>query len=106
MELRAGTTIFSVTGGVMPDGTCVFALVDKDEGRSITNNAEAVIAELYSWFGPLFDGAVVVYRDTQGIWDELLICDNQFHDFKAIGAATNKEAIIKALEGRNIGVSD
>lgn len=43
-------------------------LVDLDRGgRSVTNDAEAVVAEMLA----MHPGRRVVYRDSRGRWDEL-----------------------------------
>jgi hypothetical protein len=49
----------------------VICIVDNDRGRSVTNDAENVIADLIA------DGIDVsrpiIYRDTQGVWDQLMV---------------------------------
>lgn len=42
-------------------------IVDEDIGRSVTNDAEKVVMELYAEFG----NKRIIYRDTMGRWDEL-----------------------------------
>lgn len=42
-------------------------IVDNDDGRSVTNDAERVVAELVARFG----NRRFFYRDTIGRWDEL-----------------------------------
>lgn len=42
-------------------------IVDYDDSRSVTNDAEAVVAALQ----PEYPGFRVIYRDTDGNWDEL-----------------------------------
>jgi hypothetical protein len=49
----------------------VIAIVDYDQGRSVTNDAENVIADLAACFD--LSRYRVIYRDTRGIWDELLV---------------------------------
>lgn len=62
-----------------------FILVeDQDQGMSVTNDAENMIADLGTKI-PLA-GRRVLYRDTEGRWDELLVKDGRFAGFKAIGA--------------------
>jgi hypothetical protein len=50
----------------------VIAIVDHHQGKSVTNDAENVIADLARRG---FDLARfrVIYRDTRGIWDQLLV---------------------------------
>ena len=59
---------------------------------TITNDAEAVIADLARWPG-LLDGKRVIYRDTVGRWDELVVRDRQFAGFRLMGAASLEEAL-------------
>jgi hypothetical protein len=49
----------------------VIAIIDHDAGKSVTNDADNVIADLAA----NFDLAKyrVIYQDTRGIWDELLV---------------------------------
>jgi hypothetical protein len=50
----------------------VIAIIDHDQGRSVTNDADNVIDDLTRQG---FDLARyhVIYRDTRGIWDQLLV---------------------------------
>lgn len=51
---------------------------DLDEGgKSITNDAENVVADIV----PLFPGLRLFYRDSIGLVDEILIKDGQFAGF-------------------------
>jgi hypothetical protein len=70
MKLRSTFTITSVT-----DDT-VF-LVDQDEGMSVTNDAEQVV----EYVNNLHPGKRIIYRDTEGRWDELLHDNGVFLDF-------------------------
>jgi hypothetical protein len=49
----------------------VIAVIDNDQGKSVTNDAENVIADLASDFD--LSQYRVIYRDTRGIWDEMLV---------------------------------
>ena len=55
----------------------------RDEGgaRSVTNDAEAVIADLIA-AGVDMVNQPVIYRDPDGAWDELVVKDGQFTDFR------------------------
>jgi hypothetical protein len=49
----------------------VIVLIDHDQGKSLTNDAENVIADLATDFDlPKY---LVIYRDTRGIYDQLLV---------------------------------
>jgi hypothetical protein len=69
-------------------------LVDLDIGRSLTNNAAVLIADVVH---DGYDLAMnrVIYRDTMGIWDQMLVAGNRFSGFKRLNCS-NLEAAIKA----------
>jgi hypothetical protein len=50
----------------------VIAITDHDGGRSVTNDAENVIADLARQ-GFDLSRHPVIYQDTRGIWDQLLV---------------------------------
>ncbi len=73
-------------------------VVDQDQGMSVTNDAEHVIADLSR--ARVLAGRRVLYRDTDKHWDEMLVAaDGAFAGFALIGAMSPGEAIAKA-EGR------
>jgi hypothetical protein len=72
-------------------------VVDQDRGPSVTNDAENVIDDLSR--AQVLAGRRVLYRDTDGRWDELLVRDGAFAGFVALGAASAAGALAKA-EGR------
>ena len=71
----------------------VVCIVDNDRGNSVTNDAENVIADLFN------DGIdlsmPVIYRDTMGTWDRLLVIGGRFAGFSPIGATTRDKAVKK-----------
>jgi hypothetical protein len=73
----------------------VIAIIDRDEGRSVTNDADNVIDDLTRQ-GFDLSKYLVIYRDTRGIWDQLLVdCSGRFAGFSSInerdlGAALGK----------------
>ena len=72
----------------------VIAIVDYDQGRSVTNDAENVIADL----GACFDLSRyhVIYRDTRGIWDQLLVNHaGRFAGFSSINVRDLDEALTR-----------
>ncbi len=85
------------TYGYTVIGSCVL-VVDQDRGMSVTNDAEAVIADLAA-LGVLA-GRRVLYRDTDGRWDELVVSDGAFAGFASLGAMT-PEAAIAMAQGRS-----
>jgi hypothetical protein len=50
----------------------VIAIVDHDQGRTVTNDAENIIADLVAQ-GFDLSRYLVIYKDTRGIWDQLLV---------------------------------
>ena len=72
----------------------VVAVVDKGEGRSVTNDAEHVIACLATNFD--LAKCRVIYRDTGGIWDELCTRDGRFLTFRSIDERDLKAPLAKA----------
>lgn len=65
--------------------------------RSVTNDIEWVISIL-RLENKLRDGDRLIYRDTDGRWDEVLL-DHvlEFSGFRALNAATRTGAITRAL---------
>jgi hypothetical protein len=49
----------------------VIAIIDHHQGRSVTNDADNVIVDLAADFD--LSKYLVIYRDTRGIWDQLLV---------------------------------
>jgi hypothetical protein len=62
-------------GGVL----CVIDL-NQEGARSVTNDAEKVVAELHAK-GLLPAGRKLIYRDSTGIWDEMLVEAGRFTRF-------------------------
>jgi hypothetical protein len=52
-------------------------IVDLDVGKSITNDAENVVEQV----AKEYPGHRIIYRDTQGQWDELVHNDGEFVGF-------------------------
>ena len=52
-------------------------IIDNDIGKSVTNDAENVVARLYNEYGNKF----IFYRDTCGHWDELVHDNGVFTRF-------------------------
>lgn len=71
----------------------VIVVIDLDQGRSVTNDADNVVARLAAYGLPV--GVVpVVYRDTLGVFDQLDVSpDGRFVGFVALGAESEAEAI-------------
>jgi hypothetical protein len=74
----------------------IVIVVDRNEGRkSVTNDAENVIADLRKLYD-LTACQAVIYRDSRGIWDRLLIDDQgRFAGFSALNEPTLEAAIAR-----------
>lgn len=55
-------------------------LIDLDDGMSVTNDAENVVAEVFN----AYPNRRIVYRDTMGCWDELVHNHGIFTGFAPI----------------------
>lgn len=74
-------------------------VIDLDNGgRSVTNDIEQVCAELVTQ-GVLSPGHRLVYRDSEGIWDEVQLDERcAFNGFVPLGAKTPEE-VIRHMKG-------
>jgi hypothetical protein len=73
----------------------VIAIIDPDDGgKSVTNDAENVIAD-FAANGFDLSKYRVIYRDTRGIWDEMLVRDGAFVDFRSINERELSDALAK-----------
>ena len=95
--LKAGTTVFTLSIGQSDSGVLIYIIKDLDKGMSVTNNAENVIHEVAAHIGAIPDGSVVVYKDTNGVYDELLVADGCYCNFKLLHANSADEAVYKAV---------
>lgn len=75
------------------------ALEDRDQGKSITNDAEAVIRDL-SERGLPIGVKPVIYRDTSGQWDMLRVKNGAFAGFVPLGGAQSFPEAVLALKAR------
>lgn len=74
---------------------------DYDEASptmSVTNDVEQVIDEMHKKHHVSFLGKRVIYRDTEGRWDELVVYNNTFRSFKGLGADSLESAIDKIMQ--------
>lgn len=95
--LRANFWIETLPGFVL--------LEDRGTGMSLTNDAANVVAHLAAC-GVLTGPRRILYRDTDGTWDEMLHAAGRFTGFAPVGARTREDALVKvgvALRARNGG---
>jgi hypothetical protein len=72
----------------------VIAIIDHHQGRSVTNDADNVIVDLAADFD--LSKYLVIYRDTRGIWDQLLVDrTGRFAGFSSINERELSAAIGK-----------
>lgn len=76
------------------DGDDVIVVTDLCRGRSVTNDAEAVVAGLAGQFD--MRARRVVYCDTAGRWDGMAVTCGRFTGFVMLGAASREEAVARA----------
>lgn len=73
----------------------VVCVIDHDTGgASVTNDAENVIRDLVE-AGVNLAAMPVIYRDSMGVWDQLVVRDGEFADFRSLGATSLREALDK-----------
>jgi hypothetical protein len=77
----------------------ILAIEDLGVGRSVTNDAQRVIQDLASQ-GLDLAHFRVIYRDTTGRWDELLVDKGVFAGFAHVGATSLAEAIARIRGAR------
>lgn len=63
--------------------------------KTVTNDAEAVVDELVER-GHLKAGMRLIYRDTRGIYDEIIVKDGRFAGFVPLNLR-DREAALRAL---------
>ena len=73
----------------------VIAIIDHDGPRSVTNDADNVIADLVSQ-GFDLSHYHVIYKDTRGIWDQILVDrTGHFAGFSSINERDLSAALAK-----------
>ena len=70
-------------------------LVDLNQGCSVMNDAEDVIADLVA-AGHDLTRKRVIYQDTMGYWDEIVVRDGRFSDYRPIRETELSRAMTKA----------
>lgn len=75
--------------------TRVIMIYDRDGPRSVTNDAEAVIASLAA-VGIRPDDYTIIYLDSEGVWDGVMTEGGRFAGFKLLGARTPEQALLLA----------
>jgi hypothetical protein len=73
-------------------------VTDLDLGMSVTNDIEGVIDDLIR-ADRLEPGDRMIYRDTQGVWDEAVLAERDCHflGFRSLDTCTCENAITIAL---------
>lgn len=89
MDLFASRSTFTYT--VEQDVICI---VDNDDGRSVTNDIENVLADLVK-DGVRLRGRRVIYRDSQGVWDQVELNGDLFAGFRSVNETDKSAAITK-----------
>jgi len=75
----------------------ILVLIDLDKGMSITNNAEDVVSEVCKLVIDSSKKTFIIYRDTEGVYDELEADNYIFSGFNLLGCNNEQEAIKKSI---------
>jgi hypothetical protein len=78
---------------IAPSGGEVVIVIDRDGGPSITNDAEAVVADIAERMGRL-GARPLIYRNTSGRYDGITHDGQRFVGFYPIGVTDESEALI------------
>lgn len=74
------------------------SIIDHDEGMSVTNDAETVVEEVIARYG-LNSNDRIIYRDTEGDWDQLTHDGRHFKGFYSLGGCKQwEEAVNRTVE--------
>lgn len=76
----------------------ILGLVDHNDGPTITNRAVEVVRHLAQQW-PV-DEFIVIYQDTDGVWDRIVTRDGKFVGFSQIRETEYKAAVAKVLSSR------
>ncbi len=99
--LHHGTTLAVFDYEVIDNVIVITDLHDDNNcSRTVTNDVESVI-ELIRFGLKGFKGRRIIYKDTDHVWDEIVIKDDQFFDFKSL----NKKTLTETLRDINNGNS-
>lgn len=94
LENRRASAYFQRWGCDGGDVICVVDLFDeKYPTKSITNDAEEIVRLIHAIHGNL----PIIYRDTDGTWDELRHRDGHFACFRSLASRDVDAAIKKTL---------
>ncbi len=69
----------------------VICIMDLGGDKSATNDMEDIVDDL-GRAGIRLDGPVI-YRDSDGIWDEVLVQNNTFRGFRSLNKHSEAEAV-------------
>lgn len=85
----------------MTDGNAMtISIIDDNTGElSVTNDLEAVI-DGFSCFGVPLDEFVIVYRDSQGMWDGVFTTDGRVCGIAFLSATSEAQAIDRMRQVR------
>jgi uncharacterized protein YbaR (Trm112 family) len=75
----------------------VVCIVDHDNGKSVTNDIREVLRDI-AGEGVELATHRVIYRDTHRIWDEVVLLNGQFSDFRSLNERELDAALAK-LQG-------
>jgi hypothetical protein len=76
----------------------IICIIDHGNGRSVTHDAHAVVADLVA-AGIDVDRQPIIYRDTMGIWDRIVVAGGQFAGFAPLQERDQDAAIRRVIAG-------
>lgn len=80
-------------------GPFIVAVIDLNEGLSVTNDIENVIEDLKAFHD--FSHTRLIYCDSEGRWDGVAIVDGKFARFVPLGHKDKQQAVQAALNSSN-----
>lgn len=89
--MSARRSVYSFTYLEPDDVLCVIDM-NAPGSASVTNDAENVVEDLRH-AGYDLSTARIVYRDSDGTWDEILVSNGRFAGFGSLGAESESEAV-------------
>lgn len=84
--LRSSYTVSVV--GTTPQNEKIVFIIDNDAGMTVTNDAENVVLDILR----NYPNHRIVYRDTEGIWDEILHRNGEYIGFSPYKMPLDKKS--------------
>lgn len=99
IELARGGNLFTPravfhwgTEGVFSE---IVWIIDENGGKSVTNDMHLVLQDISKAMN--LNGKQIIYRDSQGVWDQVLISEKGVISFKSINERDMAAAVHKLM---------